>query len=551
MAKVKQMKWWGWGEENKDFDHVKRPYFWDYVSQSIDIQETKITKPIDFNAIKIQDSLFGEKEFASFLNIFNKSQIKTDKLNRIEHAYGKSYRDLFRARNGKFNVIPDVVFYPKQSKQIQFLLKWAQEHNAIVIPFGGGSNIVGGVEFLNNKKMKISIDMKLMNKLLDLDRLSLQATFGAGILGPELEAQLQNYDLTLGHFPDSFQFSTLGGWVATRSAGMQSDKYGKIEDMVIGLKLITPEGEMEIRSTPKSSNGIDLKHMIIGSEGILGVISEITVKVHVRAVKRKIVGFFFPDFESGIKAMLKARREGVEPSLLRLNDAEKTKMSLAFKEKSKPHKKVISNLIKNYLGNVKRFDLDNICMLLIGFEGEKKSIEAEYAKAERIYKSFGAFPLGESVSLTFDETKFDFPYVRDFIMDRNCIADVSETATSWENLFYLYNKVLEGVKGLESQLKRKILISCHISHTYHTGASLYFTWGTEAKNDHLKTYDLIKSKTEELFVKHGATVSHHHAVGYEHKKWLKDEVGELGINAIKFLKKSVDKKSIMNPGKIL
>ena len=122
MAKVKQMKWWGWGEENKDFDHVKRPYFWDYVSQSIDIQETKTTKPIDFNSIKIQDSLFGEKEFASFLNIFNKSQIKTDKLNRIEHAYGKSYRDLFRARNGKFNIIPDVVFYPKQSKQIQFLL---------------------------------------------------------------------------------------------------------------------------------------------------------------------------------------------------------------------------------------------------------------------------------------------------------------------------------------------------------------------------------------------------------------------------------------------
>lgn len=553
MSKLKQMKWWGWGDENKDFDHIKRPYFWDYVQSSVGIENVKLTPPVKFSQITINDTILVENQNKELLKFLNKSQIKIDKLSRIEHAYGKSYRDLLRARNGKFNIVPDVVLFPKSSKDVQNILQFATNHDALVIPFGGGSNIVGGVEFVKrSKKLKISVDMKLMNKLIDLDRLSMQATFGAGILGPDLEERLAHYDMTLGHFPDSFQFSTLGGWVATRSAGMQSDKYGKIEDMVIGLKLITPQGEMIVRATPKSSNGIDLKHMIIGSEGILGIISEITVKVHEKPKRRKIVGFFFPDFESGVKAILKGKRAGISPSLLRLNDSEKTRMSLAFKEKSMPHKKVISNLIKNYLGNVKRYDLDKLCMLLVGFEGSKKEIDQQYEKLEKIYKSAGAFALGEGVSKTFDETKYDFPYVRDFIMDHNCVADVSETATNWDNLLNLYNKVRNGVLALEKELNRKILIACHISHTYHTGASLYFTWGAQALgSDHLKCYDLIKSKTEELFVKYDATVSHHHAVGYEHKKWLKEEIGELGISTIKHMKKSVDKSNMMNPGKII
>ncbi|MAZ47468.1 MAG: hypothetical protein CME65_02830 [Halobacteriovoraceae bacterium] len=552
MTKVSQMKWWGWGDENQSFDSERRPYFLQYIKETLSISNFEEVKPVEFSSIEIPASIIHDELLSKIESIFSKQRVEICDHSRILHAYGKSYRDLFRARKGEFKTLPDVIVYPKKSHEILALVDLAKSENIEIIPFGGGSNIVGSVEFLGlRERVKITVDMKLFNQLIDIDKTSMQATFGAGILGPELEKRLDFYSMTLGHFPDSFQFSTLGGWVATRSAGMQSDRYGKIEDMVIGLKIITSNGELTIRNLPRSSNGIDLKHLFIGSEGIFGIITEITVKIHPKPMEKKIIGFFFPEFSAGIEAILSARRQGLTPSFYRLSDNEKTKMSMAFKEIPGPFQTLKSQAVKKYLSQIKRFNSDELCLLLVCFEGDKKSVKEQVILAKNIFSSFNAFDVGEGASKSFEQTKYDFPYVRDYVMNYDCVADVSETVCSWSQVQSLYNKVVEEVKNLESLWERKILISCHISHTYHSGASLYFTWGAQAKKgDNLELYESLKSKTEEIFVSHGGSVSHHHGVGYEHKKWLEEEIGSQGIQILKNFKSSVDLRAIFNSGKI-
>ena len=239
------MKWWGWGDENRSFDSELRPYFLQYIKETLSISTFEEVKPVEFSSIDIPASIIQSDLLAKVESIFSKPRVETSDHSRVLHAYGKSYRDLYRARKGEFRILPDVIVYPERSHEILALVELAKTEDIEIIPFGGGSNIVGSVEFLGERKrVKITVDMKLFNQLIDIDKKSMQATFGAGILGPDLEKRLDFYSMTLGHFPDSFQYSTLGGWVATRSAGMQSDRYGKIEDMVIGLKIITSNGEL-------------------------------------------------------------------------------------------------------------------------------------------------------------------------------------------------------------------------------------------------------------------------------------------------------------------
>jgi alkyldihydroxyacetonephosphate synthase len=483
-------------------------------------------------------------------SILQSEYIKSDFYERLIHTYGKSFRDLWRIRNGIISHTPDLVCYPQSEEHVQAIINAANQFDVVVIPFGGGSNIAGCVEPREHQgRMVLSLDMKYMNRVIEVDRYSMLARIQAGSLGPDMEKQLNEHGMTLGHFPDSFEYSSIGGWVATRSAGMQSDKYGKIEDMVIALRMVTPRGVIVTRTVPKSSNGIGINHLCVGSEGILGVITEVTVQVHRIPAKKEFHGYLFPSFEKGIAAIYEASSQNVMPSMTRLNDADKTALSFAYKTKSSFFQDVVSRGIKFYLKYIKKLNMEQVCLMLVAFEGN--DIPSQLKKINGIYKKMGGLHLGTSPGKAFEKAKFDFPYFRDFIMDYGISADVAETATTWKNILPLYYDTQKAIKQAIVETGSLPWCGCHMSHTYKTGASLYFTFAFKQSNDVIKQYLHVKKAAEDAFIRFGGTFSHHHAVGWEHAPWMIDDISMTGVEAIQGVKATLDPKNIMNPGKLI
>ncbi len=554
MLNIEQMKWWGWGGDQIEFDMESKPELWPYIVDVVGIEgEIKHTPPVKFEDIELPQQNLNDGFINTIKPSIDTERFKLDKMERLVHSYGKSFRDLLRIRNGIVKASPDCVIYPLSEDEISKIINASNDYDVVIIPFGSGSNIAGCLEANNgNGRMVVSLDMKLMDKVISVDKESNTARIQAGSMGPLMEKQLNSYGVTLGHFPDSFEYSTIGGWIATRSAGMQSDKYGKIEDMVLSLRMVTPNGTIVTRTVPKSSNGIDINHICIGSEGTLGVITEAVVQVHKLPEYRVPYGFLFPDFESGVDAIYECVEKYCPPVVTRLNDAGKTALSLAYRSKSSAFKSFLGNIVKSYLKNVKKFDFSKSCLMLNVFEGDKETFNVMRKKVIKIYKKHGAFNLGTDPGKAFEKGKYDFPYLRDYVMDRNIMADVSETSTVWSNLLPLYYSTIESIDNAIKQTAKKGFLGCHISHTYHTGASLYFTFGCQqVPGKELEQYLFIKKSAEDAFLKGGATLSHHHAVGFEHMPWIKDDIGETGIKIVRGLKSSLDPKNIMNPDKII
>lgn len=549
-----QMKWWGWGDEDKRFNIDDKPTLWPFLCKKLGVEgELVETPPVSINDIEMPRQNLNEAFFTAIKDKLRPEQIHTDKKDRLVHAYGKSFRDLWRIRRGIVDFAPDCIIYPESEEEVVTLLTAATEHQVIIIPFGGGSNIAGCLEVRDvNGRMVVSLDMKRMNQVLELDEESCTARIQAGVLGPDMEAQLQERGHTLGHFPDSFEFSTLGGWVATRSAGMQSDKYGKIEDMVVSLRMVTPSGTIVTRSVPKASNGININQLCIGSEGILGVITEATMQVHPLPEYWGVFGYLFPDFELGIKAIHECIKKECRPVFVRLNDAGKTQLSFAFKSHSTPFKEWVASGMKAYLKKFKGFDMDKVCLMLTAFEGDYDLYQEQRRKVDAVYKKYQGFYLGRGPGRAFERGKYDFPYIRDLVMDYNIMADVSETSTVWSNLHNLYKKTMDHLDKAISDTGVVPFLGCHISHSYFTGTSLYFSFGCQqVPGKELQQYLYIKKAAEDSFINNGGTLSHHHAVGFEHLPWVEQDISPTGVKAVESLKKGLDPMGIMNPGKIL
>ena len=296
---MRHMKWWGWGDEDVTFSDANKPKLWPYLKGELGMEDGPRTSPISFENINLPPLKENSPFIGALEEALKQDQISNNKKDRLIHAAGKSFRDLLRLRRGQVDYAPDLVVYPSSEDDVVAIIKAASEHDVVIIPFGGGTNIAGCLEPKDREgRFIVSLDMWRMNRVLSVDKKSLVARIQAGVYGPYMEEQLEQEGVTLGHFPDSFVHSTLGGWVATRSAGMQSDKYGKIEDMVIALRMVTPSGTIETRTVPNTSNGIDIRSLCIGSEGILGVITEVTVQVHRLPEYKLFEGWLFPDFEN-------------------------------------------------------------------------------------------------------------------------------------------------------------------------------------------------------------------------------------------------------------
>jgi alkyldihydroxyacetonephosphate synthase len=455
-------------------------------------------------------------------------------------------------REGMVTYAPDLVIYPESHSEVRALVELACRHRVLLIPFGGGSNIAGCLEPLaSDDRAAVSLDMRRMDRVLSIDKESSVACIDAGALGPRMEEQLNRAGLTLGHFPDSFLFSTVGGWVATRSAGMQSDRYGKIEDMVVSLRMATPSGDVETHPLPRASNGIDVNRLCIGSEGTLGVITEVVLRVHPLSERKGTYAYLFPDFGSGLAAMSACHREDAAPSMMRLNDPNKTTLSAAYSKPPGTAKRILSKAVRQYLKGLRRWKIDEICLMLATYEGSARRFNAERESTETIFRRFGAFSLGDGPGKSFNEGKFDFPYLRDYLFERDILCDVSETATVWSNLTPLYSAVNAAMAEAFESEQVNGWVGCHASHSYDTGASLYFTFAYAASPEgQMEQFLRIKKASLDTFLAHGATFSHHHAVGYEHMPWLERDISPAGVSALRALKQGFDPGNVMNPGRL-
>jgi alkyldihydroxyacetonephosphate synthase len=358
----------------------------------------------------------------------------------------------------------------------------------------------------------------------------------------------------MGHQPDSFRHSTLGGWVATRSSGMQSDKYGDIADITRGLRVVQPGKVVVLRPLPSTSSGPSVREMILGSEGRLGVITEAWVNVHRVPENREIIAYLFPTWAAGLAAMQDISASDATPSVTRVSDANETQFSLATQKKSRGVKSKVSKALFAVLER-RGWDLDQACLSYIGYEGGKEHVARNKAIVAKIVKAHGGIKLGTGPGALYDQKKFDTPYIRDFLLDVGGLADVSETAAPWSKLMDVYSGTVRAAREAFDRLGVKGFIMCHLSHSYHSGACLYFTFafppGTDDIEEQLGRYWEVKSAVQQSFVDTGATISHHHGVGTDHAHWLEEDISEAGTDVMVALLRGVDPGRNLNPGTLI
>ena len=550
------MKWWGWGDEGVAFTHADKPDLGPFIRDAIDVDVAAPGEPpVPFHSLDVPEPVLDDDLRAALEAAVGAAHVSTDPLDRVVHARGKSLRDLIRHRRGELGRVPDVVVRPRDETDVEAVVRGVLEADAVVIPFGGGTNISGSLEApAEEERTVVSLDLGRLGRVLEIDAGSGLARIQAGALGPDIERQLTERGFTLGHFPDSFTHSTLGGWIATRSSGMQSDKYGDVADLTRAVRVVTPQGTLATRPVPHTSTGPSVREMVLGSEGRLGVITEATVHVHRLPERRIILGYLIPDWPRALAAMRAIAESDAAPSVTRVSDGAETRFSFATKKTATALDRAKSKGLQLFLERKSSFgDLEEMCLSFIGYEGAKAHVAAQRKLVGRIVSAHGGICIGASPGELYDQKKFDTPYIRDFLLDRGALGDVSETSAPWSALPGLYDAVMAAGRAAFADVGTRGYLMCHMSHSYHAGACLYFTFAFRptAAADPVAQYDHVKSAIQQAFVDNGATLSHHHAVGTEHARWLEEDISAPGVAMLRALFDGVDPGANLNPGKIV
>jgi len=454
--------------------------------------------------------------------------------------------DWIALRSGRIPAFPDGVAFPTHTDDIARLLTYAAEEDVRIIPYGGGTSVVGHINPEPGRRPVLTVSLRRMNRLSHLDSISQLATFGAGVTGPELEAQLRAHGFTLGHYPQSFEFSTLGGWVVTRSSGQQSLGYGRIENLFAGGILLAPAGELRMPPFPASAAGPDLRQLILGSEGRIGILTDVTVRISPLPEREEFHAVFFPDFTGGIAATRRIVQERLPLSLLRLSTPVETRTTLALAG----HERIIG-LLEAMLGV--RGAGEDKCMLLCGFTGRPNIIRDARHSVIDMAREHGGIHVGRRFGEQWIEGRFRTPYLRNTLWDLGYAVDTLETATTWENV----PRVVEQIeRALHTSLPdgERIHVFTHLSHVYPQGASVYTTYLFRLATDPAVTlarWEALKGAASRAIVSCGGTISHQHGVGRDHRPWLEAEKGALGMEVLADVIGRFDPSGIMNPGVLI
>ena len=469
-------------------------------------------------------------------------EILTSDEERVHRAAGRSYPDLVRLRRGRLELAPDAVAIPADRGEVAAVLSACAEAGVAVVPFGGGSSVVGGVDAVaGDHRSVLSLDLTRLREV-ELDRTSLTAKLGPGLRGPEAEAELGRLGVTIGHFPQSFEQATIGGFAATRSAGQASSGYGRFDELVTAVELTAPVGVLRTLEVPHTAAGPALRELVLGSEGTLGVITEVGCRVRPAPQLRRYEGWIAADFASGREIIRELAQEHEMPDVLRLSDEEETRVSLELAGSQGWQKRALAA----YLGLRRR---RGGCLIICGWEGEPESVRRRRSLAGRRLRAGGAAPLGKAAGASWEKGRYQGPYLRDELLGLGVFVETLETAHSWSRLPELYSGVSAALK---SALGQRSIVMCHLSHAYADGASLYFTFFARARpGEEIEQWRAAKTAACEAIVAAEGTITHHHAVGRDHAPYMRAEVGELGLEALAAIKERLDPAGVMNPGKLL
>ncbi|MDX6690584.1 MAG: alkyldihydroxyacetonephosphate synthase [Solirubrobacteraceae bacterium] len=537
------MRWWGWGVDGHDGPLPKAAAA--LLRDELGAGGATL-RPVELDRVELPGSQLPAGARERLAAIVGATCVLDDRVARITHAAGRSYPDLVRLRTGRGLNPPDAVVYPGTREQVAALLAACAKDGIAVVPFGGGTSVVGGVEALRGSfDAVISVDLARLSALIAVDERSQLATFAAGTLGPELERLLATRGLTLGHFPQSFQFSTVGGWAATRSAGQASTGYGRIDELVVSLRAATPAGEIETRTVPATAAGPDLRELLVGSEGALGIITDVTLRVRPQPRARRYEGWSLPSFAAGTEALRELEQSGAAPDVSRLSDEEETRLTLALASGSTG-----ARLLHSYLRARGR---GSACMAILGFEGaDSGRVNARRARAKTILRRHGALQLGPAPGAAWLKGRYHGPYVRDELLTRGVFVETLETAATWTALQDTHRAVGDALRHAFAARGTPARVMCHVSHLYPTGASLYFTFlARQEHGSELEQWQAAKAAACDAILASGATITHHHAIGRDHVPWLSQEIGDLGVEALRAVKQRLDPAGIMNPGKLV
>ncbi|MEO7920518.1 MAG: FAD-binding oxidoreductase [Thermoanaerobaculia bacterium] len=491
---------------------------------------------LDSVVASVPASRLGAHPFLSF-----------DAESRVRHARGQSFPDWLALRCGRLPVVPDAVASPSDAEDVRELMVRARAWNARLIPFGGGTSVVGHVNPQAGDSPVITVDLQELSRLKDLAAGSQLATFGAGILGPDLEAHLRAAGFTLGHFPQSFEFSTLGGWIAARSSGQQSLGFGRIERLFAGGRLVSPAGTLDLPPFPASAAGLDLKEAVLGSEGRLGILTEATVRVTPLPSREEFPSVFFGSFEEGLDAARALAQARLPISMIRLATATETVTTLTL---ARPSRSL--DLFERYLAF--RGAAEGKSLLILALAGSDRVVRFARAELLRITSQHGGLVGPAALGRHWQKNRFLGPYLRNALWERGYGVDTFETAADWSRVPPLLAGIEESLRTALVPFGERTHAFTHLSHVYPTGSSLYTTVIFRLAKDPDETqmrWQAIKSGVCEAIVRHGGTISHQHGVGLDHRPYLGAEKGELGLRAIGELCRTFDPDGLMNPGKLI
>jgi len=534
--------WWGWGWEDQALDERQTAKLAASLQHRFGI-ELAVRPPPDLSSTVLAEPRVRVPDaFAGWCH--------TDHHERASHTFGKAYRDVVRASYGQLGHSPDVVARPTTESQIEAVLHWASDAHVAVIPYGGGSSVVGGVEHRGEGDVRgvVTLDLTALDRVLEVDRTSRAARIQAGALGPVLEDQLRPHDLTLRHFPQSFEFSTLGGWLATRAGGHYASVYTHIDDMVESMRVVTPTGISESRRLPGSGAGPSHDRLFLGSEGSLGVITEAWMRLQDRPRFKRSSGVRFANYHDGVAAVRALSQSGLFPTNCRLLDATEAATSAGV--------------------------TDGSTLLVVGFESAHHPVDEAMSLALTCCADHGGMipdepsDPGESNGNAGEAQRADqgragavgawrnaflrAPYTRDALVRMSVIVETFETACTWDRFDETHHAITTAAMEAVERVAGVGWVTCRFTHIYPDGPAPYFSvFAPGRPGSEVAMWDEIKVAVSEAIGNVGATITHHHAVGRDHAPWYREQRTEALGRVLTAAKAAVDPSGIMNPGVIV
>ena len=529
-------RWWGWGNPNHD---TSLPAGAEQLLAGFGIETEPASEVPGLDSVALPEPAAVPR---AILDAAGKGNVSESREDRIRHSGGQSLADLIERRSGTIEHAPDAVVSLDSPERIAPLLEACSAESVAVVPFGGGTSVVGGVSPVRGEfAAVISLDTCGLNGV-EVDPVSMTARLGAGLRGPEAESRLRESGFTIGHFPQSFEYATIGGFAATRSAGQSSSGYGRFDSLVSAVSMVTPAGAISTLRTPHTAIGPSIRELVIGSEGAFGVIPEVEVRLRPVPESKRYEAWFTDSFEAGNAIVRKLAQSDILPTIARVSDSEETAVSLGMSGPSG----AAGDAFRHYL---KLRGKGDGCLVIVGLEGSAVEVRRKRPGLAKALRAGGAMSLGRQAGESWAQARFHGPYLREALLDRGLVVDTLETAHQWSVHSELYQRVGAAIRGELDALEAPGVVMCHLSHAYRDGASLYFTViaapGSEGR---LESWHRIKAAASDAIQSTGGTISHHHATGRDHRPYVEGEVGRLGVEALRAVKSSFDPAGIMNPG---